>query len=78
LWGLTIARSKPIDIEWEPSRIDQLVQANVQGSLRMFDGSAFVAALNTPRYVRQAIEQEQTIYTLENPPELSTAGERRV
>ncbi|ADG68145.1 Spermine synthase [Planctopirus limnophila DSM 3776] len=77
LWGLTIARTKPIETGMAPSKIDELVQEHVQGSLRMFDGSAFVAALQTPRYVRQAIDHEQTVYTLENPPALSAEGDRR-
>lgn len=76
LWGLTVARSQPIDTMIDPAVVEALVSKSVSGSLRMFDGRAMLAALQTPRYVREAIERETVVYTLDNPPALTASGER--
>jgi len=53
---------------------DELLARSTTGSFRMFDGQALLGMLQTPRYVRERIASETTIYSLANPPKAFGRG----
>jgi spermidine synthase len=67
-WGLALASDRPLDLQPAPHAVDQLLAQHVRGPLRMFDGAALLAMLQTPKYVRDRLPLERTIYTLASPP----------
>lgn len=69
-WGFVVARREPIDTSPDPRATDDLLARQTTGGLRMFDGRAFLAMLNPPRYVRDRVAAETRIYSLDQPPQL--------
>ena len=76
-WGLAVASDRPWNRQPDIVATDALLQAQVQGPLRMFDGESLLGMLQMPKYVRDRIAAEQTVYTLAEPPRFfsgQTAG----
>jgi spermidine synthase len=67
-WGLAVASDKRLELRPDPARIDSLLADQVAAPLRMFDGVALLGMLQTPKYVRERIAAETTVYTLSAPP----------
>lgn len=67
-WGLALASDRPLNLLPDPATIDALIAAQVRGRLRMFDGRALLAMLQTPKYVRDRLAEESVVYTLAQPP----------
>ena len=67
-WGLAIASDKRLEPRPDPSRIDSLLADQITGTLRMFDGSALLGMLQSPKYIRDRLARETTVYTLSDPP----------
>jgi spermidine synthase len=67
-WGFALAGAKPIDLHPDPREIDALLDKKTTGEFRMFDGTALVGLLHTPKYIRTAIESHTRVYTLAQPP----------
>jgi hypothetical protein len=45
-----------------------LLAKETTGKFRMFDGQTLLGLLQMPKYVRERIAAETTIYSLANPP----------
>lgn len=69
-WGFVLASDVSIDDRPVPETIDAKLSEAVDGALRMFDGRAFLGLLQSPKYIRDMIERESTVYTLANPPQM--------
>lgn len=67
-WGLTLASDSPVNRQPDIQHVDRLISQSVSGPLRMFDGRTLLGLLQTPKYVRDRIADETTIYTLDHPP----------
>ena len=67
-WGFVLASSSPIATLPDPESIDTLLEEKTAGGFRMLDGRALVGLLQTPRNIRDAIDQEKRVYTLVDPP----------
>ena len=67
-WGLAVAGRDPINTHPKPAETDALLARATSGSFRMFDGQTLLGLLQTPKYVRDRIAAETTIYSLTNPP----------
>jgi spermidine synthase len=70
-WGLTMARETRIDPFPIAARTDMLLSKAVNGPLRMFDGQSFLGMMQPAKYVRERINAEKFVYTLESPPGLA-------
>ena len=67
-WGLAVATEKPINTRPDPALVDALLAKETTGAFRMFDGQTLLGLLQMPKYVRERIAAETTIYSLANPP----------
>ncbi|TVQ52355.1 MAG: methyltransferase domain-containing protein [Spirulina sp. DLM2.Bin59] len=69
-WGFLLCGEQPMDCRPDPVAVDQLLADRTQGGLKAMDGITLLGMLQTPRYIREAIAQEQQIYTITHPPQL--------
>lgn len=67
-WGFALASGQPIETRPDPGRVDRLLAEKTTGGFKLIDGQTLLGLLQTPLYLRRKIEEEDTIYTLENPP----------
>lgn len=67
-WGFLLASDKPFPTQPEPASIDKLLADKTVGGFQLLDGKALLGILQTPVYIRRAIEQQTQIYTLKEPP----------
>jgi spermidine synthase len=67
-WGLAVASDRPLNTRPDPELTDALLARATSGSLRMFDGRTLLGLLQSPKYLRDRIAAETTIYSLANPP----------
>lgn len=67
-WGLAVASQTPIETRPDPAAIDAVLARQTTGSFRMFDGQTLLGLLQTPKYIRDRIAAESTIYSLQSPP----------
>jgi spermidine synthase len=70
-WGMALASDNSLDRSPDPERINRLLKSSTSGAMKMFDGETMLGLLQSPRYVRQRIEAETVIYTLDAPPQLA-------
>jgi spermidine synthase len=70
-WGMALASDQSLDLRPDPVRVDQLLARSTKGPMRMFDGQTLLGLLQSPLYVRDRIASETTVYTLENPPQIT-------
>ncbi|MFW5666256.1 MAG: polyamine aminopropyltransferase [Coleofasciculus sp.] len=73
-WGFAIASAQAIDTQPNPATVDQHLQDNTTGGLRLIDGVALLGLLQTPAYIRRAIASETQVYTLNEPPKFFGKG----
>ncbi len=71
-WGFILASDAPINTRPDPEQVDRLLAEKTNGQFKMFDGIALLGLMQSPKYVRDAIARETTVYTLEHPPVFST------
>ena len=69
-WGCLLAFTGARNTGWvmDPQTVDRHLADHTTGGLRMLDGEALRGLLSPSKHVRRAIENETTIYTLDNPP----------
>jgi len=73
-WGFTLCSNQTINTQPDQSAVDQLLAEKTTGGLRLIDGMTLLGMLQTPLYIRQAIETHQEIYTLKEPPKFFGKG----
>ena len=64
------------DMNFSPPapEVDRLLAEQTSGDFRFLDGEALHGLLHTPKYLREAIERETRVYSLEQPPEMFGRG----
>ena len=67
-WGLALASDQPRSLRPDPADIDRLLAEKVRGSLQMFDGESLLGMLQVPKYIRDRLAVEETVYTIAAPP----------
>jgi spermidine synthase len=67
-WGFVIASDRSLDTLPDIDRVDRSLADNTEGSLRMLDGQALHGLFLVSRHIRQAIDTETRVYSLEDPP----------
>ncbi len=67
-WGFVIASSTPIPSKIDPDQVNNMLERKTNGKFRMFDGVAMQGLLHPPKYLREAVANETTVYTLKTPP----------
>ncbi len=68
-WGFVLCSSQPIQTQPNPVIIDQLLADKTVGGFQLLDGISLLGLLQTPVYIRRAIEQQTQIYTLTERPD---------
>jgi spermidine synthase len=53
--AFVLAAGRPLPLRPDPEVVDRVISEKVSGRLRMFDGTAFLALLQTPAYLREAV-----------------------
>ncbi len=71
-WGFLVASTEarggmPIPT---PESVDRVLSEGTTGGFKMLDGEALQGILSTSAHIRHAIENETTVYTLDNPPQV--------
>lgn len=69
-WGFIVASNSSIDPLPQPDDVSRILRDSTTGKLKMLDGEAFVGLFMISAHIRHAVEQETTVYTLEDPPQL--------
>ena len=76
-WGFLLASDEPIDTKPQVAVVDQMLadkMIDAGAGLRMFDGQTMLGLLQTPRYVREAIDAERRVSTLADPANVPLTG----
>ncbi len=73
-WSITLSSQMPIEKRPEPDAIDELLQSQTTGKLRLIDGITLLGLMQTPTYVRDAIASYNDIFTLAEPPQFFGQG----
>ncbi|MCG8405697.1 MAG: hypothetical protein MI923_10910 [Phycisphaerales bacterium] len=73
-WSFVLCADTPVEARPDPEAVDAKLADNVNGSLTMFDGQAFLGMLQLPKHLRQAIAEETQVYTLREPPKFFGKG----
>lgn len=76
-WGFALASNQEIETRPEPQAINEILEQNTRGELRMFDGLTLLGMLQIPKHLREAITSETKVYTLEEPPKFFGKGQLR-
>lgn len=50
-----------------PETTDELISSRISGDLRFYDGVTHLGLFGTPKWLREAIEKEERIMTVDNP-----------
>lgn len=66
--AFALASQDPISPYSDPEAIDRHLAQHTTGGFQLMDGTSLLGLLHVPRYIRQAIEAETEIYTLQSPP----------
>ncbi|MFG0327048.1 MAG: spermidine synthase [Phycisphaerales bacterium JB037] len=74
IWSYIITHNDPWDALPDPDDIDRVLADNLTSELRMLDGRAMLGLFQIPKYLRHAIETEDTVFTLDNPPKFFGEG----
>jgi spermidine synthase len=67
-WGFALASDERLEPLPPVDQVDQILQDNVTGPLRMLDGVALHGLFMVSAHVRGAIVRESRVYTLGDPP----------
>ncbi len=73
-WGFTLCSNEPLDTRPEPDTVDKILAEKTTGGLKLIDGMTLLGMLQTPKYIRTAIEENKEIYTLAAPPKFFGQG----
>lgn len=73
-WGFAIASEQDFETIPDPDKIDRLLEQKTTNDFRSFDGISLLGMLQTPGYVRQAIQNETEVYTMKKPPKFFGQG----
>jgi spermidine synthase len=73
-FGFALGSAKPIDLRPDPAAVDDVLAEKTTGEFKMLDGVAMLGLMNAPKYLRDAIEAETRVYTLDEPPRFFGAG----
>lgn len=79
-WSFILASRSTIDLP-SAEETDTILRTHASEDrypvLRMFDGEALVGLTHLPKHVREAIENETEVYTMEKPPAFFGTGAAR-
>ena len=67
-WGFALCSAEAMDLTPDPAKTDALIAAKVKGELKLMDGRTLLGLLQTPKYIRTAIQKSTTVYTIAAPP----------
>ncbi|MFM6189504.1 MAG: spermidine synthase [Planktothrix sp.] len=73
-WSFIIVSNQAMNTRPDPDRVNQILQENTTGGLKMFDGTTMLGMLQIPKHLRDAIATETQIYTLAEPPKFFGKG----
>jgi spermidine synthase len=73
-WGFALCSDESIALQPDPESVDRLLTAKTTGGYRFIDGRTLLGIMQTPLYIRQAIAEETTVYTLNEPPKFFGTG----
>ena len=73
-WGFALAGDRKIDTRPDPGAVDETLSRHTSGGLSLIDGRSLLGLLQTPLYLRRAIEERDDIYTLAEPPKFFGVG----
>ena len=73
-WGFLISSSREFDHRPDPKAVDGLLADRTTGGLRFLDGETLLGIMQTPKHIREAIEAETRVFTLEEPPKFFGSG----
>ena len=66
-WGFVIGSMGPNPAALEPEEVDARIAERVSGRLRYFDGATLRGMVSVPKYLRESVERESRIITLDDP-----------
>lgn len=69
-WGFVLATADANRRLPPPASTDSLLAEKTTGGFRMLDGKSLQGLMSTSKHIRHAIENETTVYTLDNPPRI--------
>jgi spermidine synthase len=67
--AFALASQKDLNLRPNPQHIDQRLAQDCMGGFRLMDGTSLLGLLQVPLYIRQAIEVETEVYTIQSPPQ---------
>lgn len=67
-WGFVMASENKFKNIVKPEKIDKLIAKKIKGNLFMIDGTALLGLLNPPKYIREAVMGEKSMYSLKELP----------
>lgn len=67
-WALALAALEPLNLRPDPAATDSVLANRLSSPVRMFDGQALLGMLQSPKYVRDRLAAEATVYTVDHPP----------
>ncbi len=73
-WGLALAANHKMNLKPDPREVDRLLAEQLHSDLKMFDGESFLGMLQSPKYVRDRLTTETTVYTIHSPPKFLGKG----
>ncbi len=73
-WGFALGTARELDLRPDPEEVDRILAERTTGGLRFLDGRTLLGLFQAPKYVREAIASEDTIYTLDDPPTFFGTG----
>ncbi|NES80047.1 MAG: methyltransferase domain-containing protein [Moorea sp. SIO2B7] len=73
-WGFALCSKEKISTRPDPDTIDKLLAEKTTGGFRFMDGIGLLGLLQTPSYIRRAIETHTKIFTLKEPPKFFGQG----
>jgi spermidine synthase len=69
-WGFVMGCMTELDTRPDPETVDALLAEKTNGNFRTFDGESLLGLLQQPKYIRDAVEAETEIFSLDAPPKV--------
>lgn len=66
-WTYTIGSDRDLSVLSDPAHVDRVLAEKTTGGLRMLDGASLLGIMQMPLYMREAIQNETRVYTLNEP-----------
>ncbi len=73
-WGFTLASEHELPGTSHKEKVDAAIENQISGALQFMDGETLHGMFYLPKHVRQAIANEKSFYSKENPPEAFGSG----